>query len=391
MRTSKSDGPRGGAPVLIDDAYLRILVVEKDPDLRNLLVSTLSQFGFGCESVPDSTSALEMLHDAAKEEAGPTPQRGTSEVRTPAPDALEHPSAFGLVICDAKMPDHDSLWLLDRLCKSYREISVIVLTGADRSRAAVECMRRGATDCLAKPIDMDELLVAVDHALERRRLILENRAYRLQLEQMVDERTRELQSILSKLNESYGETILALAAALDAREQETANHSGRVAEGCVSLLTRLGLEDHGELGVIHMGAMLHDIGKIGIPDGILLKPGPLDDQEWEIMRRHPLIGYEILREVQFLEPSLELVLYHQEKFDGSGYPFGLNGDDIPISARAFAVVDAWDAMTSRRPYRAPMPNSQAMIELLRCAGRHFDPQVVDAFFDQVREDGGLDV
>ena len=391
MRRATSDGPRGGSSILIDDAYLRILVVEKDPDLRNLLVSTLSQFGFGCQSVPDSTSALEMLHEAAKAEGGPTLVRGVGVLQPAGTVPGEHPGAFGLVICDAKMPDHDGLWLLDRLRESYREISVIVITGADRSSAAVECMRRGAIDCLAKPIDMDELLVAVDHALERRRLVLENRAYRLYLEQMVDERTRELQSILSKLNDSYGETILALAAALDAREQETGNHSGRVAEGCVSLLSRLGLDDEDELGVIHKGAMLHDIGKIGIPDGILLKAGPLDAREWEIMRRHPLIGYEILREVQFLEPSLELVLYHQEKYDSSGYPFGLGGDDIPLSARAFAVVDAWDAMTNPRPYRDPMQNSQAMIELLRCAGGQFDPQVVDAFFDQVRDDGGLDV
>jgi putative nucleotidyltransferase with HDIG domain len=387
LQNVTSDGQRGESPIRIDDAYLRILVVEKDPDLRQLLVSTLSQFGFGCESVPDSTSALETLRGAAKVEAGPTLVRGVDAIARAGGN--HHPGVFGLVICDAKMPDHDGLWLLDRLRESYNEVSVIVLTGTDRSRVAVECMRRGATDCLAKPIDMDELLVAVDQALEKRRLVLENRAYRLHLEQIVDERTRALQSTLRKLNESYGETILALAAALDAREQETANHSGRVAEGTVSLLASLGVDD--ELDVIHMGAMLHDIGKIGIPDGILLKAGPLDRREWEIMRRHPLIGYEILREVQFLEPSLELVLYHQERFDGGGYPFGLRGNDIPLSARAFAVVDAWDAMTNPRPYRDAMPNSQAMIELLRCAGQHFDPEVVDAFFERVRDDGGLDV
>ena len=135
--------------------------------------------------------------------------------------------------------------------------------------------------------------------------------------------------------------------------------------------------------------MLHDIGKIGIPDSILLKPGPLDDREWEVMRQHPVIGYEILKEIQFLEPSLELVLYHQEKFDGSGYPYGLASSEIPLAARAFSVVDAWDAMTNLRPYRQPMPNSQAMIELLRCAGSHFDPVAIDTFFEIVREDGGL--
>ena len=352
----------------ITERALRILVVEKDARLRELLVGTLSQFGFTCEPTLDCETALETIHDATN------------------PDPAQ--PAIGLVICDVRMPDRDGVWLLDRLREDHPDVAVIMLTAIDRSPAAIECLR-GATDYLVKPIDMDELLVAVDQALERRRLLLENRAYQNHLERMVDERTAQVQQALGRLRRSYSETMSALAAALDAREQETANHSERVSNGCVRLLRSLGVTDEGSLKVIQMGAMLHDIGKIGIPDRILLKPGPLDNDEWEIMRQHPLIGYEILKEIHFLEPSLDLVLYHQERFDGTGYPYGLTEDQIPLSARAFAVVDAWDAMTNQRPYRDPLPGSQAVIELLRCAGKHFDPQAVDVFCEQVRRDGYL--
>ncbi len=371
----------------IEDGYLRILVVEEDPELRELVVSTLAQFGFGCQEAADAEEALRVLGEAAHGRIDPVEQPDRL-----LPIAGRYASLdceFGLVICDVRMPDRDGLWFLDRVLATYPDISVIMLASVDRSRVAVECLRRGATDYLVKPVDMDDLLVAVHQALERRRLLRENRLYQTRLERMVQERTRELQRALARLRGSYGETLAALAAALDARERETANHSARVAEGCRRLLARLGIDDEDALDVLEQGALLHDIGKIGIPDAILLKDGPLDEREREIMRRHPAIGYEILRGIQFLEPALEVVLYHQEKYDGSGYPYGLRGDSIPLSARAFAVVDAWDAMTNERPYRAPIPAHEAAEELVACAGSHFDPDVVATFLRMKREEGVL--
>lgn len=371
----------------IEDGYLRILVVEEDPELRELLVSTLAQFGFGCQDAPDAQAALSILREAAAGLA-----KSPSWDSPLAPIGGRYASLaceFGLVICDVRMPDRDGLWFLDQVLNTYPDISVIMLTSVDRSRVAVECLRRGATDYLVKPVDMDDLLISVHQALERRRLVMENRLYQTQLEAMVQERTRELQRTLEKLRDSYGETLSALAAALDAREQETANHSTRVAEGCRRLLHRLGIDDNETLDIIEQGALLHDIGKIGIPDSILLKAGPLDAQERETMKRHPSIGYEILRGIRFLEPSLELVLYHQEKYDGSGYPYGLRGDDIPLAARAFAVVDAWDAMTNERPYRRPMAAAHAAEELVQCSGTHFDPGVVKTFLEMKRGEGVL--
>ncbi len=373
----------------IEDSYLRILVVEEDPELRSLVISTLAQFGFGCQEAIDAGDALRILREAAagrddsplQPEGGPlTPIGGRY-----ASLACE----FGLVICDVRMPDRDGLSFLDQVLTTYPDVSVIMLTSVDRSRLAVECLRRGATDYLVKPIDMDDLLISVHQGLERRRLVIENQLYQTKLERMVQDRTIELRRTLEKLRDSYNETLTALAAALDAREQETANHSVRVSEGCTRLLRRLGVDDDEALQVIEAGALLHDIGKIGIPDSILLKDGPLDPRERAIMKRHPQIGYDMLRGIRFLDPSLELVLYHQERYDGTGYPHGLAGEHIPLSARAFAVVDAWDAMTNTRPYRQAMTAKLAAEELHSCAGTHFDPVVVEAFLDMKRTEGAL--
>ncbi|NKB88592.1 MAG: response regulator [Acidobacteria bacterium] len=364
----------------IEDGYLRVLVVEDDPELRELVIGTLAEFGFGCQAADDAREAVAILESTHDRPVGDSVGGSTGRYESMRTD-------YGLVICDVRLPHRDGLWFLDQVIPRFPDVPVIMLSSVDRGRVAVECLRRGATDYLVKPLDIDDLLVSVHQALERRRLVMENRLYQTKLETLVQERTKELRTTLDKLRDSYGETLMALAAALDAREQETANHSSRVSEGCRDLLQRLGVDDEAALTIIEAGALLHDIGKIGIPDAILLKPGPLNDEERLIMREHPQIGYEMLRGIRFLEPSLELVLYHQEKYDGTGYPYGLAGDDIPIEARAFAVVDAWDAMTNERPYRKPMSTEHAATELVECSGGHFDPVVVDAFLEMKREEG----
>lgn len=187
-----------------------------------------------------------------------------------------------------------------------------------------------------------------------------------------------LQGYTNELEASYDRTIASLAAAVDARDASTEQHSARVTDLSIELGRWLGLSDT-EIQQLHRGALLHDVGKIGVSDAILRKPGSLTDAEWQEMRRHPEIGYRILQNVSFLEDALPVVLHHHERWDGSGYPHRLRGSEIPLQARLFAVIDAYDAITSDRPYRAGAQHDEAMERLQRDAGTHFDPTMVDAF------------
>jgi putative nucleotidyltransferase with HDIG domain len=220
----------------------------------------------------------------------------------------------------------------------------------------------------------------VDRALERRRLLIENRHHRKKLEEEIRLRTFELNKTLHDVEESYKITLEAMVTALDAREHETQAHSQRVREYTITLAQQLGLK-HGDLIQVARGALLHDIGKIGVPDSILLKPGKLDDEEWVEMKKHPQIGYNILKSIEFLSSAAEIVLCHQERWDGTGYPNGLAGSDIPLGARIFAIADTMDAMTSDRPYRRAMTFGAAWKEIRRCSGTQFDPYVVNAFLN----------
>jgi putative nucleotidyltransferase with HDIG domain len=242
----------------------------------------------------------------------------------------------------------------------------------------------GACDYITKPFDLISLRDSVDKALERHRLVMENRYYQRELEQLIQERTRELHGALREVEESYRFTLEALAAALDAREHETQAHSERVREYATALARRLGLADD-ELLQVGRGALLHDIGKIGVQDSILLKPGKLTADEWARMKQHPQIGYEILEGIEFLAPAAEIVLTHQERWDGNGYPNRLGGTDIPLGSRIFAAVDTLDAMTSDRPYRKALPFSAAWEEVRRCSGTQFDPEVAEAFLSMQPE------
>jgi putative nucleotidyltransferase with HDIG domain len=180
------------------------------------------------------------------------------------------------------------------------------------------------------------------------------------------------------LEDTYMETILTLARAVDARDAYTAQHSQKLAEWAVVTAQKLGLSDN-EVQTIRWAALLHDIGKIGIPDSILRKPGPLTDEEWMVMKRHPELGAQIVAPLRRLEKITPLIRHHQEKYDGSGYPAGLKGEQIPLGARILTVVDAYGAMTDDRVYRRARTQSEAVAELKRCAGQHFDRHIVDVF------------
>jgi putative nucleotidyltransferase with HDIG domain len=288
---------------------------------------------------------------------------------------------FDLVLSDIVMPEMDGLKLLSELRMSDPDVPVIMVTAMHDISIALEAIRAGAYDYILKPFEKDQLHLSVRRALEHRRLVLENRTYQSDLEHLVAERTQQLSIALQDLEQSYDYTLEALGGALDAKDAETEGHCQRVTAFTITMARSMGV-DKGLLRHIARGAFLHDIGKMGIPDSILTKPGPLTTEEREIMRRHCEIGFSMLERIPFLKEAAEIVLSHQECYDGSGYPRGLKGEQIPLGARIFAVADTLDAMISDRPYRKAMPISAAREEIQRYSGRQFDPRVVQVFMSQ---------
>jgi putative nucleotidyltransferase with HDIG domain len=231
---------------------------------------------------------------------------------------------------------------------------------------------------LVKPFQLEMVLASLERAFEKKALQRELENYRRHLEEMIAERTQQLRNAMDELENSYSATLEALGSAIDLRDGPTAGHSRRVFWYSLKIAEAMGGLDH-ELRNLAMGAWLHDIGKLAIPDRILLKPGALTEQEREVMQHHVQIGYHLVKSVAFLADAAEIILAHHERCDGSGYPRGLKGSEIPIGARIFAVADSFDAMTSDRPYRAAMPFAVARQEIELGAERLFDPQVVRAF------------
>jgi putative nucleotidyltransferase with HDIG domain len=332
------------------DKAERILIVDDEESVRNVLYRTLSPVYPNCGT---SHSAFDALNKIKNDQ-------------------------YSLVISDVMMPGMSGVELLRFVKKHDADIAVMMITGVMDINTAVDCMQIGAYDFISKPFELGAIHRAVERALERRRLLLENRFYERELERKVRERTIELNLALRDVDRSYKITLEALVTALDAREHETQAHSLRVREYTLALGQTLGLESD-DLVQLGRGALLHDVGKIGVPDSILLKPGRLTEAEWVDMRKHPRVGYEILESIQFLSNAAEIVYTHQERWDGQGYPLGLAGNSIPLGARIFAVADTLDAITSDRPYRKAGPFETAWEEVRRCSGTQFDPKVVEAF------------
>ena len=339
---------------LVDNlaAPTRILIVDDDASVRDVISVLLQEEGYECRTASSAEAAL----DIAAAEAPP------------------------LVISDMKMPGRDGIWLLEAFRERYPETAVIMLTGYGDTEAAVDCLRRGAVDYLLKPPKLTDLIRAIERALAKRRIELARKRYQKKLERKVRDRTGELRTALRNIQGTYQTTLLALVRALDAREHETSDHSQRVVKYTEAIAERLSLRGP-ELEEIGRGALLHDIGKIGVPDAVLLKPAKLTPEEWKEMRRHPDIGYDMIRSIEFLNTPAAIVLSHQERFDGRGYPRRLRGEEIHIGARIFAVADTLDAMTSDRPYRKGTTFENAVDEIQRCASSQFDPEVVRAFMD----------
>ena len=331
----------------------RVLVVDDDPRNREYLRLLLEKEGHAVLEAADGTDAVE---------------RACSE----RPD---------LILLDAMMPGKDGFQVVRELKSgdSTRSIPVIMVTALDDRAARMRALDCGAEEFLSKPLDRAELWMRVRNLLRLKHysdlLELNNRT----LEQQVRERSAQLSA-------SHLDTIYTVMRAAEFRDQETGAHIKRISYYSRELALRLGM-DPGFVDTIFHASPLHDVGKIGIPDHILLKPGPLDTGERVVMQTHTSLGARILTQGDsasaYLRMGADIALSHHERWDGSGYPTGVAGDAIPLSARIMAICDVYDALRSRRPYKQPMPHDQAMRIILHGDGRtlpgHFDPSVLDAF------------
>jgi response regulator RpfG family c-di-GMP phosphodiesterase len=296
----------------------------------------------------------------------------------------ERHGQFDVLLCDLMLDAESGFDLLREVRQLDDPPVCVVITGHPSVDNAVESLRSGAYDFVAKPIRRRELSAVMTRAAEYRRLTRENRRYQIRLEDIVRHKSRELSAALEEIKQSYNFTLEAMAGLLDAREHATGRHVVSVRDLAVVVGRKMGLSSI-ELQNLGRGALLHDMGKIAIPDSVLLKAEPLTDEEWQTMKTHPEIGYRILFSSSFLKEAAEIVYAHQERFDGTGYPRGLRGSDICLGARIFAVVDAYDAMRSDRPYRKKISQEAAVEEVLRGRGTQFDPKVVGAFMSCLRE------
>lgn len=277
-----------------------------------------------------------------------------------------------VILLDVMMPGMDGFEVCQRLRGDPKlaEVPIIILTALDDRKSMLRGLEAGADDYLTKPYDRHELrarLLGITR-LNRYRKLLEERAH--------------IEEAHEKLLSAYDATIEGWSRAMDLRDKETEGHTLRVTDLSVELARMMGINE-GELVFIRRGALLHDIGKLGVPDAILLKANQLSDAEWEVMRKHPQYAYEMLSPIEYLRPALDIPYCHHEKWDGTGYPRGLKGEEIPLAARIFAVVDVWDALTSDRPYRPAWSHEEAMKYIKEQSGKHFDPNVVEKFIEMM--------
>ena len=329
----------------------RILVVDDEESIREIVSSMLTTASYKCRQAGSGMEALALLESGEQ---------------------------FELMLSDLMMANLDGIGLLEKTKERFPDMPVVMVTAVHDISVALAAIRNGAYDYLLKPFEREQLLATVSRALENRRLKLENRAYQTDLEALVEARTEQLRKALVDLERSYDITLEALGDALDKKDAETEGHSKRVTAFTIAIARHMGLSKD-KIAVIARGAFLHDIGKMAVPDAILRKPGKLTPDEILVMQEHCYHGYEILKKIPFLGEAAEIVYAHQERYDGTGYPRGLKGDQIPLGARMFSVADTLDAITSDRPYRPAQSLTAARIEIEKWSGRQFDPEVVKVF------------
>jgi putative two-component system response regulator len=332
-----------------DQATQYCLIVDDEPRLRQVLVHLMRNDGFTCLEAGNGEEALAQLEQ----------------------------QTVTLVMSDLRMPKMDGLELLRRVRGRWPDTAVVMITAVADVEVAVSCLAIGAMDYLTKPFHLEEVRARVAQALEKRRLVVENRGYQETLEEKVAVQAR-------RLEELFLASVQSLAEALEVKDPYTRGHSVRVSHYSVMIARELGLD--GELlRQIELGGHVHDIGKIGVREDVLNKPGKLTDAEYEHIMTHPVVGWRILAPLLGDTPvALNIVRSHHERFDGRGVPDRLAGEQIPFEARIAAVADSFDAMTSDRPYRPDGMSIEASVaELVRCSGTQFDPKIVTAMVGAV--------
>ena len=333
--------------MLLED---RILIVDDEEVICSILARRLTREGYACVTANDGREALRYFY--------------------------KHP--FSLIISDIKMPEMDGIELLKRVKVTNPSMMVIMVTAFPDIDLAVEAMRLGAYDFIIKPADLDLMTLSVKKALEKKRLEEEVTAYRRHLERLVEERTAKIQQAYRILKKAHLDSVKVLVEAIDAKDPYTRGHSDRVTRMSLKIAFQFGFAED-RLESLEYGALLHDIGKIGIKDEVLQKPSALSSKEYQYIQEHPLIGVKIVEGLDFFKDKIPVIHHHHEHFDGSGYPDGLVGEAIPLEARIIAVPDAYDAMTSARPHRGMMPLQDVLMELEKCKGTQFDPGVLEIF------------
>ena len=352
--TDAAPPPTGAA----GDRCERIAVVDDEAPICDLVRRMLKSSGYDVSTFGAATDAIEAIQ--------------------------ADPASFDVLLTDLALPGKSGIDLLREVGEIDDSIVRIVMTGYATVDSAVNCLREGAYDFIQKPVHQAQLTALIKRAIEFRQLRLDNTRYQVHLEEIVKRRSTQLAASLEETRKSYEFTLDAMVAMLDARERQTGTHSIRTRELAVTLARHMGLSGD-DMEAVASGSFLHDIGKIGIPDAILLKPGQLTPAEWDVMKTHPGIGYDILRSNPSLKHASEIVYSHHEHYNGAGYPRGLEGENICMGARVFAVVDAYDTMRSVRVYRQQVSPEEAGEELRRCSGTQFDPGVIEVFLQHLDE------
>lgn len=354
----KEPPPAPSSPAPAEKPVVRLLVVDDQAEVLLVVARVLEKAGYIVDRADGGDACLDKIKAAAV--------------------------PYDLLVTDLTMPGMDGLQLLKRVRHLSPDTAGIVLTGYATIENAVSSFQSGVRAFLRKPVDRMELLGAVENALQVQRLENENRNYRDHLERMVMAKSTQLRQALAETRQAFDFAVDGFATLVDIRERSAGQHVLRVQAMSLILGKKLGFSSR-QLERLARGAVLHDIGKVAVPDHILLKPGGLDAEEWRIMRGHVEIGYEILRKAPWLEEVAETIRSHHERYDGSGYPRGLKGEEICREARVFAVADSYDAMRVDRVYRKALSREAAVAEIVGNAGRFYDPQVVAVFEDSVPE------
>ena len=327
----------------------RLLVVDDEVWVRDILSKWLQAEGYSCDTAASAQEAIERLRP--------------------------HAGRYSLVVSDIMMPGLSGVDLLSIVHKCFPDVAVIMVTALSDRETALQTLRLGAYGYLIKPLDQTDLLINVANALERRRLVKLSEEHSQELERKVSERTADIER-------REIEVAMRLVAASDFRDEETGNHVRRIGKYAQVMARELGW-GASEIGSMGLAAPMHDVGKIGVPDRILLKPSPLTEEEFESMKKHTLIGAQILggSDISLLNLAEEIALSHHEKWDGSGYPVGLKGEAIPLSGRLVAVIDVYDSLVHDRVYRAALPEEEVLEIIKESSGTHFDPAIHQCFVD----------